>query len=60
MTVIKMTPSTQSEEDIQQILDETGLNLTGMDPSVIKEVVDDFHSFTRRALGGNEKMEEVA
>ena len=62
MKVLKMTPATQSEErsvpeDLQQILEETGFNLTGMDPTVIKKLAASLRrDFTRCVLRGEEEV----
>lgn len=60
--------TTQAEEpsipeDLRQLLEETGFDLTGIDPADIKSLaasfrrgVDDFHSSTRRVLRGEEEV----
>ena len=64
MKGLKMTPATQVEkrsisEDLRQLLKETGFDLTGMDPSDIRDLVDSFRevvSSTRHVLRGEEEV----
>ncbi len=62
-TQAEQTAEPEVPEELRQLLNETGFDISGMDPEDIKSLaesfkrgVDDFHSSTRRIL----REEEVA